>query len=125
MSEDSLTVACLCAEWCGTCREYRAVFQEIGRASPGHRFVWIDIEQCAEQMGDVDVENFPTLLISRAGRPLFFGTVLPHGGHLARLVESLSDSSSGSGAQSRPGVAAETLALARRLEQAAGEPLLP
>jgi len=87
----SLLVACLCAEWCGSCREYRGVFEEIGKKFPQHRFLWIDIEDQADLMGDIDIENFPSLAIADAGTPLFFGTVLPHGGHLVRLVETLAD----------------------------------
>ena len=68
-------VACLCAEWCGTCREYRGVFEEASRAADGVRFAWID------------VENFPTLLIARPGVVAFFGTVTPHASTLASLVE--------------------------------------
>ena len=28
-SESELLVVCLCAEWCGVCREYRARFEEV------------------------------------------------------------------------------------------------
>ncbi|MEO7008135.1 MAG: thioredoxin family protein [Caldimonas sp.] len=85
-----LFVACLCAEWCGACREYRAVFEaQAGTAGPSERYAWIDIEDQAEVLGDFDIETFPTLLIGdAAGRLLFFGTVTPHAQTLARLVEN-------------------------------------
>lgn len=38
-------------------------------------------------MGDLDVENFPTILIVRGDIVLFFGTMLPHLGHLQRTIE--------------------------------------
>lgn len=38
-------------------------------------------------MGDLDVENFPTLLIVRGELVLFFGPMLPHHGHLQRTIE--------------------------------------
>ena len=47
------------------------------------------MEDEAEVMGDVDVETFPTLLVSRNGRVLFFGTVLPKAEMLLRLLASL------------------------------------
>lgn len=81
------SVFCLCAEWCGTCRDYRAGFQALASRFPSIRFLWLDIEDRAEDMGDLDVENFPTLLIMRGGLVLFFGTMLPHAGHLQRTVE--------------------------------------
>jgi thioredoxin 1 len=86
-AEPILDVVCLCAEWCGTCREYRAVFDELQRAMPGHRYRWIDIEDEADAIGDVDVETFPTLLVAQEGRVLFAGPVLPRLGDAQRLIE--------------------------------------
>lgn len=84
-----MLLACFCAEWCGTCRSYEPVLREVvaeWQADADIRFAWIDIEDHAEVLGDVDVENFPTLLLVRGRQPLFFGPVTPHAGTLARLV---------------------------------------
>lgn len=70
-------VACLCAAWCGTCNQYRSNFDALTARHPDKRFVWIDIEDQADVVGDLDVENFPTLLIQRGDAVAFFGTVLP------------------------------------------------
>lgn len=86
-----LTIACLCAEWCGTCREYRTVFQALQTALPGHRFHWIDIEDEADLAGDVDVETFPTLMVARGSEVLFAGTVLPKEADSLRLIASVAD----------------------------------
>ena len=84
-----LLVACLCAQWCGTCRDYRATF-DAAAATLGHavRAVWIDIEDDAALVDDVDVEDFPTLLIARGPQLLFFGTITPQPPTLARLLAS-------------------------------------
>ena len=84
---EAFAVHCLCAEWCGTCRDYRPGFHALGGQFPGVRFVWLDIEERADDLGDLDVENFPTLLITRGDVVLFFGTMLPHLGHLQRTLE--------------------------------------
>ena len=84
---EPLLVACLCAQWCGSCREYAPLF-EAPSGLPPARFVWIDIEDHAEVLGDVGVENFPTLLIARGDALLFFGPVTPHAQTLRRLVEA-------------------------------------
>ena len=84
-----LLVACLCAGWCGLCRDYRAVFDAAAAASPpGDRFVWVDIEDDEAVLGPVDVDDFPTLLIARGDKALFFGPVTPQPGTLARLLQS-------------------------------------
>ena len=91
MASDALAeflVICLCAEWCGTCREYRPGFEALAKRFPGARFRWLDIEEQADDMGDLDIENFPTLFIQRAELILFFGTMLPHLNHLQRTIET-------------------------------------
>ena len=69
--------ACLCAAWCDTCNSYRVKFDELASRHPERRFVWINIEDQADLIGDFDVENFPTLLIQQKGVVSFFGTTLP------------------------------------------------
>jgi thiol-disulfide isomerase/thioredoxin len=83
-------VACLCAEWCDSCREYRATFDALAAQFAGAvDFAWIDIEDDADALGDVDVENFPTLLIADAGGPRFLGAVTPQPGTAERLIRGV------------------------------------
>ncbi len=79
-------VACLCASWCTSCREYRATFDRAAASHPHCRFLWIDVEDRAALLDQVDVENFPTLLIGAGDRLAFFGPVAPHAEVLARLI---------------------------------------
>jgi thiol-disulfide isomerase/thioredoxin len=89
MDEPPLLVACLCAAWCGTCRDYAPLLAELGsRVGAPLQTRWIDIEDEADLVDGIDVENFPTLLIARADRVLFYGTVLPHAATLQRLAET-------------------------------------
>ncbi len=50
--------------------------------------VWIDIEDEAEVVGDLDIENFPTLLIQRGTQVAFLGTIEPNAAVAHRLVEA-------------------------------------
>jgi thiol-disulfide isomerase/thioredoxin len=86
---DPLWVVCLCAQWCGTCREYRPLFEQVARAHPGLRFAWVDIEDHADLADDFDVETFPTVLIASGGGTHFLGPLLPHMETLARLLSAL------------------------------------
>lgn len=81
-------VTCLCAQWCGTCRDYRTGFDALAAEFPGVRFSWLDIEERADDLGELDIENFPTLYIRRDDSVLFFGTMLPHLNNLRRLIET-------------------------------------
>lgn len=91
MSDEGLLVICLCAEWCGTCRDYRPGFDALAAEFPDARFRWLDIEDNADEMGDLDIENFPTLLIFHGQLVLFFGTMLPHLEHLRRTLETFQE----------------------------------
>ena len=85
--EPGLLVACLCAQ-----------------------FEWVDIEDEADLVDPVEVENFPTILIAVRGQARFFGTVTPHIDTLRRLVQAQL-TADGTGKQS-----AEIQALAERLQ---------
>ena len=88
LAGDGWIVACLCAAWCGTCASYRAAFDALAARHPDKTFVWIDIEDQADIVGDLDVENFPTLLLQRSDTVAFFGTMLPDALVAERLVQA-------------------------------------
>jgi thioredoxin 1 len=85
---EPLLVACLCADWCGACREYKPLFDSLARKFPNVRFLWVDVEDEADLIDPIEVEDFPTILIASAGHPVFFGTVLPHMETLERLIQA-------------------------------------
>jgi thioredoxin 1 len=82
-------VVCLCAEWCGTCRDYRPLFEEVARAHPGLRFAWVDIEDHAEFADEFDVETFPTVLVAGQDGTRFLGPLLPNAQTLTRMLSAL------------------------------------
>ncbi|OWW20700.1 thioredoxin family protein [Noviherbaspirillum denitrificans] len=95
LEQDAWIVACLCAAWCDTCRGYRSGFDQLSEQHPDKRFLWIDIEDQADFIGDIDVENFPTLLIQRGSKVAFFGTVLPDLKIADRLIQAQAESGGG------------------------------
>lgn len=86
--EPRLLLACLCAQWCGTCTDYRPLFDNLAQKFPQVRVLWIDVEDQSALVDPVEVENFPTILIAAREYPVFFGTVLPHIQTLQRLIEA-------------------------------------
>jgi thioredoxin 1 len=93
-SEPTLLIACLCAQWCGTCNDYRPLFDNLAQKFPKVRVLWIDVEDQSALVDPVGVEDFPTILIATRTHPVFFGTVLPHIQTLQRLIEAHSDGDS-------------------------------
>ncbi len=90
MSKSEILVVCLCAQWCGVCREYERVFAQVGALFPAIRFVWVDVEDESDQIDPIEVDNFPTLLIAVDQQPRFFGTLTPQPQMLERIVRERS-----------------------------------
>ncbi|MDO4592175.1 MAG: thioredoxin family protein [Comamonadaceae bacterium] len=86
-----LSVVCLCAAWCGVCRQYESEFRALQARFPHVRFDWVDVEDEEARIGDVDVETFPTLLLGRGDGALFLGPLLPQIKVLERLIASFVD----------------------------------
>jgi len=103
-----LLVACLCAAWCGSCRDYRGTFEALAASFDGQAdFAWVDVEDEADALGDLDIENFPTLFIARADEALFLGPVTPQPGTAERLIKSALEGALAAGADAEhPGLAA-------------------
>jgi len=80
-------VICLCAEWCDVCCQYRSAFEALAADWPDARFLWIDIEDQEEIIGDLEIETFPTLLIAHGQQIHFFGPLPPHTEVLRRLLQ--------------------------------------
>jgi hypothetical protein len=105
-----LTVACLCAAWCRTCDAYREVFvaavdelRAAGQAVSSH---WVDIEDQAELVGDLDVETFPALLVAVGEEVRFYGPLEPQPETLRRVLRGTLDVPAGRGSEAvLPGVA--------------------
>ncbi|HEU4353169.1 MAG TPA: thioredoxin family protein [Burkholderiales bacterium] len=88
-SNREFLVACLCAAWCDTCTAYRPGFLAMAERFPRAEFRWIDIEDDAEAVEDIEVDNFPTILVRHGDETLFQGVLLPHHSHLERLLQEL------------------------------------
>jgi hypothetical protein len=83
-------VACLCAAWCRTCESYQQVFEtacaELPQADLHVR--WIDVEDEADLIGDLDIETFPTLLIADDTHVRFAGPLTPQPQTLRRVLRA-------------------------------------
>jgi thioredoxin len=80
-----LYLVCLCAEWCGACREFRVAIESLGGFRG--RVYWIDIEAQAELVDGFDIEALPTIaIVDRFGQVRFAGPVEPAA--VGRLVRA-------------------------------------
>ena len=69
------------------------MFAHMAVRYPTFRFAWLDVEDQAALVGDMDIETFPTLLLADAEGTRFFGPLTPQPQTLSRLLDSLENSS--------------------------------
>ncbi len=82
-------VVALCAEWCGQCRGYRKVFEEIAYVHTSlAQFYWVDVEDEDDIAGDLDIQTFPTLLVKHGASLRFYGPLTTQPGVLDRVIQS-------------------------------------
>ncbi len=93
------------------------MFDQVAAAHPGMRFLWLDIEEDAERVGELDIETFPTLLIADGAALRFAGPLLPHAGTLSRLLASLENKAVAAGSVD-PALTELVQALHRQLSSA-------
>lgn len=84
-------VVCLCAAWCGVCRQYQADWEALKEQYPQISFTWLDVEDDEDVLGDMDVATFPTILLACGAQVQFFGPVLPQIQVLMRMLRSHQD----------------------------------
>ncbi|WP_321950775.1 thioredoxin family protein [Paraburkholderia bannensis] len=53
--------------WCMKCRELRPLFEAAAHEVPQDAWLWLDLEEHAEFIGDFLPEDMPLLLVYRAG----------------------------------------------------------
>ena len=63
--------------------------QSVQANHPQVQFLWIDVEDDADLLHPLDVENFPTLLLAAGNAPHFFGPVTPQVHTLERMVHRM------------------------------------
>lgn len=86
---------------------------QLSAQFPALHFVWMDVEDEADLVEPVAIDDFPTLLVASPENVLFFGTVTPHVHTLQRLVQTFAQQPEQSVQSPMP----EIDALAQRLWQ--------
>ena len=83
-----LDVYCLCAAWCAICRKIKPEFDDL--STEGFHLHWVDVEDQADSLADLEILTFPTIVIANSAGTIFFaGPIEPRLTHLQCLLQSL------------------------------------
>jgi thioredoxin 1 len=85
---NSLTIIFLCAQWCDVCRAFSVLLQNHKNQHTDFSYVWIDIEEQADRVDPIEINDFPTLLLLKNNAPIFFGSVRPELTSIIQLIET-------------------------------------
>ncbi|OZB49320.1 MAG: hypothetical protein B7X60_01620 [Polynucleobacter sp. 39-45-136] len=78
-----------CAEWCGSCREFKEHFNSI--EIDGLSKKWLDIEDEAVLLENIDISNLPTILaVSDYELSFYFGEIPPNKIFLEKILQDIS-----------------------------------
>lgn len=67
LKSDKPVLADFNAGWCGPCKAMKPILEELAAATPGVKFVSIDIDDQDELSDDYDVASIPCLVLFKGG----------------------------------------------------------
>ncbi|MCC7006288.1 MAG: thioredoxin family protein [Ottowia sp.] len=77
-----------CAEWCGSCREFKTHFNAL--KIDGLSKHWLDIEDNAELVDEIEIDNLPTIFaVSADGLSFYFGEIPPNKVFLEKILSDI------------------------------------
>lgn len=56
------------ADWCGPCKAMKPVLEEFAAATPGVKFVSVNIDDQSELAEDHDISSIPCLVLFKGGQ---------------------------------------------------------
>lgn len=78
----------LCASWCNNCADWRRTVSLLAEKYREFCFVWLDIDEHADMVAEVDLETLPVLLVQDNDQVLFLGSVIPKKDVTERIIQN-------------------------------------
>lgn len=68
---EGITIVDFWAEWCGPCKRFGPVFDQVASENPDITFAKVDTEAEQQLAGAIGIQSIPTLMVFRDGVQLF------------------------------------------------------
>ena len=71
VTSGGITIVDFWAEWCGPCKMFGPIFEEVSESNPDVTFAKVDTEAEQQLAGSLGIMSIPTVMIFRDGIQLF------------------------------------------------------
>jgi len=71
VTSEGITIVDFWAEWCGPCKMFGPIFEEVSDSNPDITFAKVDTEAEQQLAGSLGIMSIPTVMIFRDGIQLF------------------------------------------------------
>ena len=71
VTAEGISIVDFWAEWCGPCKMFGPIFEEVADANPDVTFAKVDTEAEQQLAGSLGIMSIPTVMIFRDGIQLF------------------------------------------------------
>ena len=71
VTSEGITIVDFWAEWCGPCKMFGPIFEEVSESNPDVTFAKVDTEAEQQLAGSLGIMSIPTAMIFRDGIQLF------------------------------------------------------
>ena len=71
VTAEGIAIVDFWAEWCGPCKTFGPIFEEVADANPDVTFAKVDTEAEQQLAGSLGIMSIPTVMIFRDGIQLF------------------------------------------------------
>ena len=68
---EGITIVDFWAEWCGPCKRFGPVFDQVASENPDITFAKVDTEAEQQLAGAIGIQSIPTLMVFRDGVQMF------------------------------------------------------
>jgi len=68
---DGIVLIDFWADWCGPCKQFAPIYDEVSEKNPEITFAKVDTEDQQELAAEYGIRSIPTLVVYRDGIPIF------------------------------------------------------
>lgn len=87
IQDNDLVLVDFWAEWCGPCKRFGPIFEQVSDEMPDSVFAKVDTDANQELAGGLGIQAIPTLMVFRKGALVYREAGAINASHLKKLID--------------------------------------